>query len=112
MRMCSCKTVKVCFHYIFPFHLIQVDQYIHRILVEEDIKGSQEKNEELFFASADAGEKLYKKGDFAASQISSTDIYLLKKVPKRHFLFVLILADLTKFLNFIAGWLVSRYSRT
>lgn len=87
-------------------------QYIHRILVEEDIKGSQEKNEELFFASADAGEKLYKKGDFAASQISSTDIYLLKKVPKRHFLFVLILADLTKFLNFIAGWLVSRYSRT
>ncbi|CAA2946991.1 uncharacterized protein LOC111368855 isoform X3 [Olea europaea subsp. europaea] len=57
-----------------------VDQYIHRILVEEDIKGSQEKNEELFFASADAGEKLYKKGDFAASQISSTDIYLLKKV--------------------------------
>ncbi|CAI9777450.1 unnamed protein product [Fraxinus pennsylvanica] len=57
-----------------------VDQYIHRILVEEDIKSSQEKNDELFFASADAGEKLYKKGDFAASQISSIDIYLLKKV--------------------------------
>ncbi|KAL2528551.1 hypothetical protein Fot_21152 [Forsythia ovata] len=39
-----------------------VDQYIHRILVEEDIK-----------------KKLYKKGDFAASQISSIEIYLLKK---------------------------------
>lgn len=57
-----------------------VDQYIHRILVEEDIKSFQEKNDELFFASADAGEKLYKKGDFAASQISSIEIYLLKKV--------------------------------
>lgn len=59
---------------------IQVDQYIHRILVEEDAKDSQERNEELFKASADAGEKLYRKGDFAESGISNLDSYLLKKV--------------------------------
>ncbi|GAU16066.1 hypothetical protein TSUD_339370 [Trifolium subterraneum] len=57
-----------------------VDQYIHRILVEEDAKDSQERNEELFHASADAGEKLYRKGDFAESGISNLDVYLLKKV--------------------------------
>ncbi|XP_019182423.1 PREDICTED: uncharacterized protein LOC109177510 [Ipomoea nil] len=56
-----------------------VDQYIHRILVEEDAS-SPEKSDALFHASAGAGEKLYKKGDFAASQVSSLDIYLLKKV--------------------------------
>ncbi|PQP92538.1 uncharacterized protein Pyn_04329 [Prunus yedoensis var. nudiflora] len=52
----------------------------HRILVEEDAKNSGESNEELFHASADVGEKLYKKGDFAKSQISKLDIYLLRKV--------------------------------
>ncbi|KAK9284166.1 hypothetical protein L1049_023334 [Liquidambar formosana] len=57
-----------------------VDQYIHRILVEEDAKNSLDGNNELFLASSDAGEKLYKKGDFAESQISNLDIYLLKKV--------------------------------
>ncbi|KAI4314983.1 hypothetical protein L6164_027837 [Bauhinia variegata] len=57
-----------------------VDQFIHRILVEEDTKNSQERNDELFYASADAGEKLYKKGDFAESKISNLDVYLLKKV--------------------------------
>ncbi|XP_045795964.1 protein IN CHLOROPLAST ATPASE BIOGENESIS, chloroplastic-like [Trifolium pratense] len=57
-----------------------VDQYIHRILVEEDAKDSQERNEELFHASADAGEKLYRKGDFAESGVSNLDGYLLKKV--------------------------------
>ncbi|XP_057449542.1 protein IN CHLOROPLAST ATPASE BIOGENESIS, chloroplastic-like isoform X2 [Lotus japonicus] len=72
-----------------------VDQFIHRILVEEDVKNSQERNEELFYASADAGEKLYRKGDFAQSGISNLDGYLLKKVGifpdilerkvKRHF---------------------------
>jgi hypothetical protein len=49
-------------------------------LVEEDAKDSQERNEELFYASADAGEKLYRKGDFAESGISNLDGYLLKKV--------------------------------
>ncbi|CAB4314627.1 unnamed protein product [Prunus armeniaca] len=57
-----------------------VDQLIHRILVEEDAKNSGESNDELFHASADVGEKLYKKGDFAKSQISKLDIYLLRKV--------------------------------
>ncbi|PSR87966.1 hypothetical protein CEY00_Acc30996 [Actinidia chinensis var. chinensis] len=57
-----------------------VDQYIHRILVEEDAKNSQESDNELFRAAADAGEKIYKKGDFAASKISNFDTYLLKKV--------------------------------
>ncbi|KAK7307642.1 hypothetical protein VNO77_40885 [Canavalia gladiata] len=57
-----------------------VDQFIHRILVEEDAKNGQERNEELFNASADAGKKLYRKGDFADSGISNLDVYLLKKV--------------------------------
>ena len=61
---------------------MQVDQYIHRILVEEDAKNSQESDNELFHAAADAGEKIYKKGDFAASKISNFDTYLLKKVPR------------------------------
>ncbi|KAE9613038.1 hypothetical protein Lal_00027533 [Lupinus albus] len=72
-----------------------VDQFIHRILVEEDAKNSQDRNEELFYASAEAGVKLYRKGDFAESKISNLDVYLLKKVGifpdiierkvKRHF---------------------------
>ncbi|KAK6946089.1 hypothetical protein RJ641_013633 [Dillenia turbinata] len=57
-----------------------VDQYIHRLLVEEDARNSNEKRAELFDASSDAGEKLYKKGDFAESQIANLDVYLLKKV--------------------------------
>ena len=54
-----------------------VDQYIHRILVEKDAKKFGQNNDELFHASADMGEKLYKKGDFAKSQISSLNVYLL-----------------------------------
>ncbi|KAG4973212.1 hypothetical protein AAZX31_11G052700 [Glycine max] len=57
-----------------------VDQFIHRMLVEEDAKNGQERNEEVFYASGDAGEKLYRKGDFAESGISNLDVYLLKKV--------------------------------
>ncbi|KAE7999631.1 hypothetical protein FH972_004039 [Carpinus fangiana] len=57
-----------------------VDQFIHRLLVEEDANNSPESNDELFQASADAGEKLYRKGDYAKSQISNLDVYLLKKV--------------------------------
>lgn len=53
------------------------------MLVEEDAKNSQERNDELFFASADAGEKLYRKGDFADSRIPNLDVYLLKKVLKK-----------------------------
>ncbi|KAL3646303.1 hypothetical protein CASFOL_011483 [Castilleja foliolosa] len=57
-----------------------VKQYINRILVEEDAKNSQERINELFYASSDADNTFYEKGDFAASQISSMETYLLKKV--------------------------------
>ncbi|XVF45108.1 hypothetical protein PTKIN_Ptkin02bG0179400 [Pterospermum kingtungense] len=57
-----------------------VDQYIHRILVEEDANKLDGSDDELFHASSDAGKKLYTRGDFAESQISNLDVYLLKKV--------------------------------
>ncbi|KAI3669804.1 hypothetical protein L6452_41223 [Arctium lappa] len=58
-----------------------VDQYIHRILVEEDAaNGSKEGVDEVFHASGEAGEKLYTKGDFAKSRNSNLDVYLLQKV--------------------------------
>ncbi|PKI51627.1 hypothetical protein CRG98_027993 [Punica granatum] len=57
-----------------------VDQFIHRILVEQDALGSAESSNELFHASGDAGDKLYRKGDFAKSNVSSLDVYLLQKV--------------------------------
>nr|XP_043615469.1 protein IN CHLOROPLAST ATPASE BIOGENESIS, chloroplastic-like isoform X2 [Erigeron canadensis] len=57
-----------------------VDQYIHRILVEEDAKGSAEGINELFQASGEAGEKLYTKGDLSKSRNSNLDVYLLQKV--------------------------------
>lgn len=57
-----------------------VDQYIHRILVEDEANTSPESKNELYAASAEAGEKLYKKGDFAESQMSNLDNYLLRKV--------------------------------
>ncbi|KAF8410092.1 hypothetical protein HHK36_002614 [Tetracentron sinense] len=56
-----------------------VDQYIHRMLAEEDAD-CQESNGELFHASSEAGKKLYKRGDFTESHITNLDIYLLKKV--------------------------------
>lgn len=59
---------------------MQVDQFIHRMIVEEDAKNSQERNEAVFNASGDAGKKLYRTGDFAESGISNLDVYLLKKV--------------------------------
>ena len=59
---------------------IHVDQLIRRILVEADAKNSSKDREELFHDSADVGKKLYTKGDFAKSQISNLDVYLLKQV--------------------------------
>ncbi|EPS58539.1 hypothetical protein M569_16274, partial [Genlisea aurea] len=53
-----------------------VDQYINRILAEEDAKG-QPINKDLFDDSAN---ELYSHGDFAASQISNLNTYILKKV--------------------------------
>ncbi|XP_058080514.1 protein IN CHLOROPLAST ATPASE BIOGENESIS, chloroplastic-like isoform X1 [Magnolia sinica] len=57
-----------------------VDQYIHRVLVEEDANNSQESNDKLFDASSIAGEKLYRRGDYAESKIANLDVYLSKKV--------------------------------
>ncbi|THG17847.1 hypothetical protein TEA_027572 [Camellia sinensis var. sinensis] len=74
--------VEICKHGVWLLAK-NVDQYIHRILVEEDAKNSKESDNVLFHAAADAGEKIYKKGDFVASQISNLDVYLLKKVPSR-----------------------------
>ncbi|KZV22109.1 hypothetical protein F511_11637 [Dorcoceras hygrometricum] len=57
-----------------------VDQYIHRILVEEDAGSSATRKEALFYACTDTGIKIYEKGQFAASQIANIDTYLLKNV--------------------------------
>eukprot|EP00257_Ricinus_communis_P016280 XP_015574415.1 uncharacterized protein LOC8288175 isoform X2 [Ricinus communis] len=57
-----------------------VDQYIHRIVVEEDASQCHGSNGELYDASSEAGEKLYRRGDFAESQIANVDQYILKKV--------------------------------
>ncbi|XP_050364615.1 protein IN CHLOROPLAST ATPASE BIOGENESIS, chloroplastic-like [Argentina anserina] len=57
-----------------------VDQLIHRMLVEEDAKHAGESNKEIFHASGVVGEKLYRKGDFAKSEISKLDIYILRNV--------------------------------
>ncbi|KNA08321.1 hypothetical protein SOVF_163650, partial [Spinacia oleracea] len=57
-----------------------VDQYIHRILVEEDALSKDESQDVLFAASFEAGKKLYKKGDLAESKTRNLDVYLLKKV--------------------------------
>jgi len=62
------------------FFCIQVDQFINRLLVEEDANKSPEMKNELFQAPADDGEKFYRKGDYAKSQISNLDVYLLRKV--------------------------------
>jgi hypothetical protein len=59
---------------------MQVDQYMHRILVEEDANNFNESDSELFHAASDVGEKLYRRGDFAESQIANLDGYLLKEV--------------------------------
>ncbi|EOA29156.1 hypothetical protein CARUB_v10025424mg [Capsella rubella] len=57
-----------------------VDQFIHRILVEEDISKPDESSQEIFNAAGEAGKKLYNKGDFAKSRPMDLDAYLLRKV--------------------------------
>lgn len=59
---------------------IQVDQFIHRILVEEDVSKPEESSQEIFSAAGEAGKKLYSKGDFAKSRLMDLDAYLLRKV--------------------------------
>ncbi|KAK9288979.1 hypothetical protein L1049_017450 [Liquidambar formosana] len=83
--------VEVCKHGVWLLAK-NVDQYIHRILVEEDATDS---HGELYDASSDAGKKFYRRGDFSESLMANLDIYLLKKVGlfpdvlerkvKRHF---------------------------
>ncbi|KAL9300411.1 hypothetical protein AtNW77_Chr2g0242131 [Arabidopsis thaliana] len=57
-----------------------VDQFIHRILVEEDVSKPEECSQEIFNAAGEAGKKLYSKGDFASSRLMDLDAYLLRKV--------------------------------
>ncbi|XP_022740416.1 uncharacterized protein LOC111292352 [Durio zibethinus] len=57
-----------------------VDQFIHRILVEEEANSRQKGSDELFHAASDAGKKFYQKGDFSKSKITDLDVYLLRKV--------------------------------
>lgn len=68
---------QIYFVLIFEY---QVDQFINRILVEEDALGSAKSSNELFHALGDVGDKIYRKGDFAKSNASSLDVYLLQKV--------------------------------
>ena len=56
---------------------LQVDQYIHRILVQED---HGENNEDLFSLPSMKSIEFYKKGDLSESGITDIDIYILKKV--------------------------------
>lgn len=65
---------------LFTAFETQVDQYIHRLLVEEDAHHLEENNGELYDASSEAGKKLYQRGDFAESNITNLDSYLLSKV--------------------------------
>ncbi|KAL6645373.1 hypothetical protein ACP70R_016981 [Stipagrostis hirtigluma subsp. patula] len=55
-----------------------VNQYIHRVLVEADISGDGD--DDVWSAVGEAGKNLYSKGDFKESQLSDLDVYLLKKV--------------------------------
>ncbi|XP_074295346.1 protein IN CHLOROPLAST ATPASE BIOGENESIS, chloroplastic-like isoform X2 [Silene latifolia] len=57
-----------------------VDQYIHRLLVEEDVGSPTGGNKELFRASDNAGKKLYSEGNFKESQMPNLDTYLLRKM--------------------------------
>lgn len=60
------------------YSIDQVNQYIHRILVEADI--NPDTGDDLWSAVGEAGKNLYTKGDFKESQLADLDIYLLKKV--------------------------------
>lgn len=91
-----------------------MDQFIHRILVEEDISKPEESNQEIFDAAGEAGKRLYSKGGFARSRLMDLDAYLLRKV---HILNLLILFSALvcqdMIISFvISGWTVSGFFRT
>ncbi len=59
------------------------EEYIHRALVEEDTTTSSSSGSEEYPLASRTGEfgsSLYRKGDYAASQMASVDVYLMKKV--------------------------------
>ncbi len=59
------------------------EEYIHRALVEEDTTTSSSSGSEEYALASRTGEfgsSLYRKGDYAASQMASVDVYLMKKV--------------------------------
>jgi hypothetical protein len=74
--------------FTFCTHIYQVNQYIHRILVEAD--SSAESGDDLWSAVRDdlwsavgeAGGNIYKRGDLKESQMADLDVYLLKKVER------------------------------
>ncbi|XP_021840165.1 protein IN CHLOROPLAST ATPASE BIOGENESIS, chloroplastic-like isoform X2 [Spinacia oleracea] len=70
--------VQVYKHGVFPLAK-NVDQYIHRMLVEEDACSPKDRNRELLHVSANAG-KLYREGSFIDSQLPNLDTYHLRKV--------------------------------
>uniref|UniRef100_A0A453JC93 Uncharacterized protein n=1 Tax=Aegilops tauschii subsp. strangulata TaxID=200361 RepID=A0A453JC93_AEGTS len=65
-----------------------VNQYIHRILVEADSRAESGDDlwsavrEDLWSAVGEAGPNIYKRGDLKESQTADLDVYLLKKVER------------------------------
>ncbi|XP_037427042.1 protein IN CHLOROPLAST ATPASE BIOGENESIS, chloroplastic-like [Triticum dicoccoides] len=63
-----------------------VNQYIHRILVEADSRAESGDDlwsavrDDLWSAVGEAGPNIYKRGDLKESQTADLDVYLLKKV--------------------------------
>ncbi|KAI4985342.1 hypothetical protein ZWY2020_017972 [Hordeum vulgare] len=63
-----------------------VNQYIHRILVEADSSADSGDDlwsavrEDLWSDVGEAGANIYKRGDFKESEMADLDVYLLKKV--------------------------------
>ena len=82
--MCTCNP----FLFTISTHIYQVNQYIHRILVEADSSSDSGDDlwsavrEDLWSAVGEAGANIYKRGDFKESQMADLDVYLLKKVEK------------------------------
>lgn len=81
--------------------------------MEEDANSHEERADELFRISAGAEKKLYEKGDFIASKISSLDTYILKKVEECTYAAVSCVGHSLTQTNcthviFFLGWLVSR----
>lgn len=62
--------------------MLQVDQLIHRMLVEADTNIIQGGYDKLWEAASEIDTALYKKGDLMESGIADLDTYLLKKVKR------------------------------